>query len=84
MKNEQTSSVVYGLFYDVPYEGQNLLGIYFLEGEAAAARDAYIATQVSGVHPSQLQDELDYYEGRTTVRRLRAGQPPDEWFTNTL
>jgi hypothetical protein len=84
MKNEQTSSVVYGLFYDMPYEGQNLLGIYFLEGEATAARDAYIATQVSGVDPSQLQSELDYYGDHTVVRHLRTGQPPDEWFTNTL
>ena len=76
MMKEQSSSAVYGLFFEVEYEGQVLLGLYFLEGEAEAARQAYIATQIAD-HPVQgVTEELDYLREATMVRRLAMGQVP--------
>lgn len=74
--NEQTSSAVYGLFYDVDYEGSNLLGIYFLEGEAEAARQAYIAEALEDFPTPLKGTERPYYEVAVRVKRLAVGQAP--------
>lgn len=36
--NEQSPTVVYGVFCDVPYEGSSLVGIYLSEEAAETAR----------------------------------------------
>jgi hypothetical protein len=81
IKNEQSSSAVYGLFFEVEYEGQVLLGLYFLEGEAEAARQAYIATQLEDFSADERDDERPYYEVHTAVRRLAMGQVPSYNFS---
>ena len=81
IKNEQSSSAVYGLFFEVEYEGQVLLGLYFLEGEAEAARQAYIATQLEDFSEDERDDERPYYEVYTAVRRLAMGQVPSWTFS---
>ena len=74
--NDQSSSAVYGLFFEVEYEGQVLLGLYFLEGEAEAARQAYIATQLEDFPGVQRPAEQKYLEEHVVVRRLAVGQVP--------
>ena len=76
IKNEQ-SSAVYGLFHDIDFEGRFLLGLYFLEGEAEAAREAYIAAEIAK-HPSLegTAEVLDYLRHGVVVRHLAMGQVP--------
>jgi hypothetical protein len=81
MSNEQSSSAVYGLFFEVEYEGQVLLGLYLLRGEAEAARQAYIAEQVKDCPAHGLTEEMDYLRLATVVRRLPLGQVPSYNFT---
>jgi hypothetical protein len=69
IKNDQSSSAVYGLFYDVPYEAPALLGIYFLEGEAEAARAAYIAKEVED------GEDEEWMTDSTRVVCLQVGLP---------
>ena len=80
IKNEQSSSAVYGLFFEVEYEGQVLLGLYFLEGEAEAARQAYIADQLEDFAADKQANEREYYESAVVVRRLAMGQVPSYKF----
>lgn len=79
IKNEQ-SSAVYGLFHEFEFEGQVLLGLYSLEGEAEAARDAYIAAEAAD-HPLEgISRMLDNLRRGVVVRRLAMGQVPDYRF----
>ncbi len=71
MKNEQFLSVVYGVFEVEPHVGTHLLGLYFLEGEAEAARDQFISEQVKGLPQSE-----EHYRENVVVRRLNVGQTP--------
>lgn len=71
IKNEQSSSAVYGLFYDVPYEASSLLGVYFLAGEAEAARAAYIAKEVED------GEDEEWMAESTRVVCLQVGLPAD-------
>ena len=73
---EQSSSSVYALFFDVEYEGQVLLGLYFLEGEAEAARQSYIAEQLEDFSEDERKDERSDLEESTVIRRLSIGQVP--------
>jgi hypothetical protein len=81
MKNEQSSSAVYGVFFF--YKAcPSLLGLYLLEGEAEAARQAYIAEQMKD-HPIQgFTEEIDCLRDATVVRRLQLGQVPSYNFSN--
>lgn len=74
MNQEQTSSAVYGVFFDEDYEGQVLMGLYFLEGEAEAARDAYIASEMKMYSLEGYSQELDRLREHVVVRRLALGQ----------
>ena len=75
MKQEQTSSAVYGVFFDEDYEGQVLMGLYTLEGEAEAAREAYIASEMRTHCPLEgFSRELDRLREHVVVRRLALGQ----------
>lgn len=76
MKQEQTSSAVYGVFFDEDYEGQVLMGLYFLEGEAEAARDAYIASEMKMYSLEGYSQELERLREHVVVRRLALGQVP--------
>lgn len=75
IKNEQVSSAVYGLFFEEDF-GQVLLGLYFLEGEAEAARQAYIAEQLADFPEDEQANEREFYEEVVVVRRLAVGQAP--------
>jgi hypothetical protein len=75
MMNEQSSPVVYGLFFEVEFKGQVLLGLYFLEGEAQAAREAYIAKRTSEIaFPNLRATEEHYLQAATFIRPLLIGQ----------
>jgi hypothetical protein len=77
IKNE-SSPAVYGLFLEVELEGQVLLGLYSLEGEAEAARSHYIALETKNFTYSlkELEAEWDHLEDSVVVRRLAMGQVP--------
>ena len=77
---EQSSSAVYGLFFEVEYEGQVLLGLYHLEGEAEAARQAYIADQLEDFPLDERDNERLYQEENTVIQRLAVGQVPRHGF----
>jgi hypothetical protein len=81
IKNE-TSSAVYGLFYNVDYESSSLLGLYFLEGEAEAARASYIATNLEqfGYSEDEMDAERESLERQVVIRKLAIGQTPDFYF----
>lgn len=76
MNQEQTSSAVYGVFFDEDYEGQVLMGLYTLEGEAEAAREAYIAADMEMCPAESYFRELDRLRESVVVRRLALGQVP--------
>ena len=78
MKNEQSSSTVYGVFNDDEERGYDLLGIYFLEGEAEAARQAYIAEASSRTtYSAEAQARLRrYWDAAVVVRCIQVGLPP--------
>ena len=79
MNQEQSSPAVYGLFHEVEYEGQVLLGLYNLEGEAGAAQAHYIALQLedfTDYTAEELQEEREYLQDCVVVRRLALGQVP--------
>lgn len=81
MNQEQVSSAVYGLFLEEDYEGSSLLGLYFLEGEAEAARQAYIAEQLEDFSAEKQEAfARDHYEHAVVVRRLAMGQVPSYKF----
>ena len=83
MNQEQVSSAVYGLFLLEDYEGSTLLGLYFLEGEAEAARQAYIAEQLEDFSAEKQEQEAFarvHYEHAVVVRRLAMGQVPSYKF----
>ena len=82
IKNDQSSSAVYGLFDSVEFEGNILLGIYFLEGEAEAARAAYIDNEVSEYPQSMQARERNYREKSVVVKRLQAGLKPSVNFAD--
>ena len=69
MMKEQSSTTMYGVVYDVPYESSVLLGLYFLQGEAEAALEHYIAEQ------SEIGEEEDWYRENSRVVPLVVGQP---------
>jgi hypothetical protein len=75
--NKQSSSAVYGLFFKVDYEGQVLLGLYYQEGEAEAARQRYMAPEAAG-HPAAQK----HLEKAVVVRRLAMGQVPSFSFAD--
>jgi hypothetical protein len=79
MMNNQSSSVVYGLFLDDD-EATVLLGIYFLEGEAEAARAQYIEEEVSGFQPKQHAFARKHYDTAVYVAQLPVGSKPDFYF----
>ena len=76
-------SKVYGVFFQVPYEGAELLGLYFLEGEAEAARDVYIDKSIKAfvdeegdlVTQQDIASELEFYKEQTIVKMLPVGLP---------
>ena len=76
-------SEVYGVFFQVPDQGAELLGLYFLEGEAEAACKSYIDQSIKAfvdeqVHIVTKQDiasELQYYQDNTIVKTLPIGLP---------
>lgn len=74
MKQEQTSSAVYGVFFSEDYEGQVLMGLYSLEGEAEAAREAYIASDMEMCPAESYSRELERLRESVVVRRLALGQ----------
>ena len=76
MNQEQTSSAVYGVFFDEDYEGQVLMGLYTLEGEAEAAREAYIASEMKMYSLEGYSQELERLREHVVVRRLALGQVP--------
>jgi hypothetical protein len=45
IKNEQSSSVMYGVFLCEPYAGSAILGLYATREEAQAAADVYVAAE---------------------------------------
>ncbi len=63
---------MYGLFLDpwVTHGNYTLLGLYHLEGEAEAARQAYIQSVERGV------SETKFLEDRVKFRRLEVGAAP--------
>jgi hypothetical protein len=82
IKNEQTSSVVYGLFLE-DEDKQVLLGLHFLEADAEAAREDYIAERLfdhktGAWQPSDLRREERfakiYLRSATAVRPLHIGR----------
>jgi len=77
IKNE-SSPAVYGLFLEVELEGQVLLGLYHLAGEATAARSHYIALELQDFKYSmkELEAERLHLEDAVAVRRLAMGQVP--------
>ena len=74
MTPEQTASAVYGVFFSEDYEGQVLMGLYTLEGEAEAAREAYIASAMETHSLEGYSQELDRLRESVVVRRLALGQ----------
>jgi len=74
MNQEQTSSAVYGVFFSEDYEGQVLMGLYTLEGEAEAAREAYIASEMKMYSLEGYSRELERLRESVVVRRLALGQ----------
>ncbi len=78
MNTNQSSSVVYGLF--VEDEQPVLLGIYFLEGEAAAARDKYIEDEVLSFPPVQQDWARRHYSESSYTTKLPVGQAPSFYF----
>ena len=76
-------SEVYGVFFQVPDQEAELLGLYFLEGEAKAARESYIDESIKAFvdeqgHLVTKQDtasELRYYRDNTIVKMLPVGLP---------
>jgi hypothetical protein len=79
MMNNQSSSAVYGLFLEGD-EGNILLGIYFLEGEAVAARAQYIEEEVSDFDPNNAAQVRKTYEATVYVAQLPVGSKPDFYF----
>jgi hypothetical protein len=81
IKNE-SSPAVYGLFLEVELEGQVLLGLYHLEGEARAARVHYISLELQDFKYSlkELEAERLHLEDSVVVRRLALGQVPSYRF----
>ena len=82
MMNNQSSSVVYGLFHEGD-EATILLGIYFLEGEAVAARAQYIEEEMLDF--AAYKNELALkarktYEATVYVAQLPVGAKPDFYF----
>ena len=74
MTAKPTSSAVYGVFFDEDYEGQVLMGLYSLEGEAEAAREAYIASEMKMYSLEGYSQELERLREHVVVRRLALGQ----------
>ena len=60
---------MYGLFLGRDHEGQSILGLYHLEGEAEAARQAYIKEWCAG-------PQTKYLKGCVKIRRQEVGAPP--------
>jgi hypothetical protein len=79
MMNNQSSSAVYGLFLEGD-EDNILLGIYFLEGEAVAARAQYIDDEVSDFDPDNAAQVRETYEATVYVAQLSVGSKPDFYF----
>lgn len=77
--NTTNTTSVYGLFLD-DIDGMTLLGIYFLEGEAAAARAHYIAEQVSDFAADKQEWAQNEYEHSVVIKPLAAGQTPSARF----
>lgn len=76
-------SKVYGVFFQVLDEYTELLGLYFLEGEAEAARESYIDKSIKAfvdeqghlVTKQDTANELRYYRDNTIVKMLPVGLP---------
>jgi hypothetical protein len=84
MNQAQSSSAVYGLFHEVEYEGQVLLGLYNLESEAEAARSHYISLELqdfTNLSSEELKEEQYRLKREVVVRRLAMGQVPDYHFS---
>jgi hypothetical protein len=73
---------MYGLFYDAfaEDEGNILLGVYFLEGEAVAAREQYITEEVSTFPPDVQASARKYNDAKVYVTQLPIGSTPDLFF----
>jgi len=71
MKNE----IVYGVFYKEDYNGELLMGLYFTNEEAEAARDEYIKQESNKVTKS-------HYEFAVQVRPLKTGLKASYFFAN--
>ena len=70
VKNE----IVYGVFYKEDYNGELLMGLYFTNEEAEAARDEYIKQESNKV--------TKYFEFAVQVRPLKTGLKASYYFTN--
>lgn len=77
IKNEQSSSTVYGVFTDDEERGYDLLGIYFLEGEAEAARQAYVIEAASRTkyNAEAYTRMLAFWDTIVVVRPIPVGRP---------
>jgi hypothetical protein len=80
IKNDQSSSVVYGLFLEDD-EATVLLGIYFLEGEAEAAREHWIELEVTQFPSRQHDWARRHYNTAVFITKLPVGQTPSFNFT---
>jgi hypothetical protein len=82
MYSKQTFSAVYGLFHKTRWAGPTLLGIYFLKGEAKAARQALIEEQIKNIEQPVHQDYWrKEFKKSVLVRRLAVGRiPPIDLF----
>lgn len=72
VKNE----IVYGVFYKEDYNGELLMGLYFTNEEAEAARDEYIKQESNKVTKSH------YVRVAVQVRPLKTGLKASYFFTN--
>lgn len=76
-------SKVYGVFFRLPDEGLDLLGLYFLEGEAEAARAAYIDEAVKSFvdehgndfSKKEIDEEQEFFTKQTIIQTLPVGLP---------
>jgi hypothetical protein len=76
MITNESSTAVYGLFFEVELEGQVLLGLYSSWGSAEVARAHYIALELEAHCENQQSAARKYLENAVVVRRLAVGQDP--------
>ena len=83
MMNDQSSSAVYALFFE-DTDQDVLLGLYFLEGEAVAARAQFVADEVKEFPEAQHEWARKHYKSLVHVVRLPVGQAPSFHFARPV